>query len=167
VDIGLLFDGVIGAVIGAVVTGTAQIWSFRMGNKTARASLSLNAARELFEVVHEAKDTLGLLPYTESPAGSPLSYGERLSTARPMLKALERAQFVTIPLLTDHEVARRFIQFARYCDHVSGPKVDAQDIPRAVREVAAYGDHVGECLDAHINGKPLPTGPRLDIPALS
>jgi hypothetical protein len=47
VDVGLLFDGIIGAAIGAVVPGTAQIWSFRAGNKTARASISLNAAREL------------------------------------------------------------------------------------------------------------------------
>lgn len=166
-DVGLLFDGIIGAAIGALVTGDAQIWSFRMGNKTARASLSLNAARELLEVVHEAKDTLRSLPHTESPDGSPLSYGERLSTARPMLSALERAQFVIIPLLTDHEVARRFTQFASYCDRVSGPEVDAQDIHRAVRKVTAYGDHVGECLDAYINGKPLPTEPHPDIPALS
>jgi hypothetical protein len=167
VDVGLLFDGIIGAAIGAFVTGGAQIWSFRMGNKTARAGLSLSAAHELLEVVYETKDTLRLLPHTESSAGSPLSYGERLSTARPMLRSLERAQFVTIPLLTDHEAARRFTQFVRYCDHVSSPKVDAQDIHRAVREVTAYGDHVGECLDAHINGKPLLTEPHPDIPALS
>ena len=50
-DVSLLFDGLIGAAIGAVVTGTAQIWSFRVGNKTARASLSLNAARELLEAL--------------------------------------------------------------------------------------------------------------------
>lgn len=166
-DFGLLFDGIIGAAIGALVTGGAQIWSFRMGNKTARAGLSLNAAHELLEVVHEAKDTLRLLPHTESPAGSPLSYGERLGTARSMLRSLERAQFVTIPLLSDHEAARRFTQFVRCCDHVSGPKVDAQDIYRAVCEVIAYGDHVGECMDAHINGKPLPTEPHPDILALS
>jgi hypothetical protein len=167
VDVGLHFDGIIGAAIGALVTGGAQIWSFRMGNKTSRASLSLNAARELLEVVHEAKDTLRLLPHTESPADSPLSYGERLSTARPMLKALEHAQFVTVPLLTDPEVARRFTQFASYCDHLSGPIVGAQDIHQAVREVVAYGDHVGQCLDAHINGRSLPTEPHPAIPALS
>jgi hypothetical protein len=167
VDVGLLFDGLIGAAIGAVVTGTAQIWSFRVGNKTARASISLNAARELLEVVHEARETLKLLPHTESAPGSPLSYGERFSAAGPMRKALDRAQFVTVPLLTDPEVARRFTRFADYCDHVSGPSVGAQDIHRAIGEIVAYGDHVGDCLNAHINGRPLPAEPHPELPALS
>lgn len=166
-DVALLFDGIIGAAVGALVTGGAQIWSFRKGNESARASLSLNAARELLVVLHEARDTLRMLPNTESSAGSPLSYGERLSTARPMLSSLERAQFVIVPLLTDKEAVRRFTQFASYCDHVSSPKVDAQDIHQAVGEVMAYGDHVRECLDAHINGKPLPIEPHPDIPELS
>jgi hypothetical protein len=147
VDVGLLFDGIIGAAIGALVTGSAQIWSFRVGNKTARAGLSLNAARELLEVVHEAKDTLRLLPYTDAAAGSPNSYGERLSRAGPMLKALERAQFVTIPLLTDREVTRRFTQFASYCNRVSGPSVDAEDI--VVAEAEGTTDQALLNQDAH------------------
>jgi hypothetical protein len=84
-----------------------------------------------------------------------------------MRKTLGHAQFVTVPLLVDLEVARRFTRFARYCDHVSGPSVGAQDIHRAVREVVTYGDRMGDCLDAHINGRPLPTEPHPDIPVLS
>lgn len=121
----------------------------------------------MLEAVQEAKDTLRQLPLLENLAGSPLSYTERLDKAVPMRRALEHAEFVIVPLLTDREIASRFAQFVTYCDHVSGPAVDAQSIYRAVREVVTYGDHVGQCLNAHINGQPLPSEQHLEIPALN
>jgi hypothetical protein len=167
VDIGVLLDGSLGALVGAVITGGAQIWSFRVGNKTARTGLSLDAARQLLEVVHESKDTLRLLPYTDNAAGSPLSFTERFDRSRPMRDALNHAQFAVVPLLTDPEAGRRFNQFASYCEHVSGPYIGAQDIQSAVEAVMEYGDHARACLTAHINKTALPPEPHPDIPALS
>jgi hypothetical protein len=134
------------------------------GSRADRSTLSINAARQLLEDVHLSKKTLRLLPYTESAAGSPLSYGERLSRAHPMHDALAHALDTTVPLLTDPEVARRFRLFADYCDHVSGPRVDAQDIHRAVDAVIAYSDHLRDCLVAHIDGKQIPPELHVDIP---
>lgn len=163
VNVSLLLDGGLGALVGALITGSAQIWSFRAGLKSARGDLSLNAARDLLEVVHSSRVILQQLPYTESPAGSPLSYGERLDKARPMREALEHAQFAIVPLLTDREVARILKQFADYCEFISGPRVDAEHIRYAVDQVMRYGDHVRDCLDAHINKKPLPSPPSIEI----
>jgi hypothetical protein len=81
-----------------------------------------------------------------------------------MRDALTRAVFITGPLLTDKELARRFGEFARLCEHVTGPAVDAEDIHRAVEAAEHYGDHVRTCLIAHIDSQPLPTEPRPDVP---
>jgi hypothetical protein len=159
----MFLDGFIGALLGALITGAAQIWAYYRGRKDARADQSLNAARELLVTVHESIQILRLLPHTSNPAGSPLSYGERLATSRPMRDAQERAIFVTVPLITDAELARRFREFTRICDHVSGPHVDAKDIHEAVRDAEAYGNHVRECLIAHLDSKPLPAEQRASV----
>lgn len=164
-DIGLVLDGSVGALVGALITGSAQIWSFRAGNKTARVDLSLGAARDLLEDVHFSISVLRLLPYTDNLAGSPLSYGERLRNAQPMRDRLAHALFATVPLLTDPKVGQVFTQFADYCTHVSGPTVGAQDIHRAVKEVIRYANFVHGCLSAHINKEPLPQPPTVDVPA--
>jgi hypothetical protein len=164
-----LFDGfwgaVVGGVIGALGTGAAQIWSFRRGVKTSRAEQSRNAAAALLEVVHECDRALRTLPYTESPAGSPLSYGERLDNAQPMLDALGYAEFVTVPLLTEPELAARFSRFAKLSRHVASPRVDAQDIHSAVKDVRFYCEHVRDCLTAHLQDQPTPTEPVISLTA--
>lgn len=105
-----LFDGfwgaVVGGVIGAVGTGAAQIWSFRRGVRASRTDQSHRAAAELLEVLHTCDETLRKLPYTENTPGSPLSYGERLDIARPMLSALDRARFVIEPVLADKALTK-------------------------------------------------------------
>ena len=164
-----LFDGfwgaVVGGVIGAVGTGAAQIWSFRRGIKTSRAEQSRNAAAGLLEVVHGCDRALGTLPYTESPAGSPLSYSERLDNAQPMLDALGHAKFVTVPLLTDPDLAARFSRFAKICRHVASPRVNAQDVRSAVKEVRLYGEHVRDCLTAYLHDELTPAEPVISIAA--
>jgi hypothetical protein len=158
-----LFDGfwgaVVGGVIGAVGTGAAQIWSFRRGVKTSRTDQSHRAAAELLEVLHTCDETLRKLPYTENTPGSPLSYGERLDIARPILSALDRAGFVIMPVLTDKTLIEQFQGFDRLCRHAAGPRVDAQDIHRAVGDVRGYGEHVRECVAAHLDGRPMPPEP--------
>ena len=74
-----LWGATLGGVIGALGTGAAQIFSFRHGAKTSRAGQSHHAAAELLEVVHTCDRVLVTLPYTDNAAGSPLSYGDRLS----------------------------------------------------------------------------------------
>lgn len=164
-----LLDGSIGAVIGgmigAVGTGAVQIWSFRQGRKSARADQSVSTGADLLGTLYAAKDTLRLLPYTESAAGSPFSYGERGDRARPMLNELRRAAFVKVPLLTDRELARRFRLFLTICEFVASTSVDASEVHEAVREADAYADHLRACLEAHIDGTPIPAAPTLTITA--
>lgn len=153
----LLLDGFLGGLLGAVIIGAAQIWSFQPGRKDARASQSVNAARELLAVVYQSIQVLKLLPHTDSAPGSPLSYGERLGRAQPMHDALAQALFVRVPLISDKELARRFREFARLCEHVAGPEVNAEDIYKVVATAEAYGDYVRASLAAHIDSQPLPT----------
>lgn len=115
--------------------------------------------------LYAAKDTLRLLPYTEAPAGSPLSYGKRGDRARPMLDELRRAAFVKAPLLTDRELARRFRLFLAVCEFTASTSVDASDIREAVEEAGAYADHLRACLVAHIDETPIPPAPALTITA--
>jgi hypothetical protein len=158
-----LFDGfwgaVVGGVIGALGTGSAQIWSFRRGVKTSRVDQSHRAAAELLEVLHTCDQTLPMLPHTDSAPGSPLSYGERGDIARPMLEALDHAGFVIVPLLTDATLTARFERFEELCRHAASPNVDAQDIHHAVKGVREYGRHVRECLTTHLDDKPMPPEP--------
>ncbi len=162
-----LLDGSIGAVIGGIIgatgTGLVQIWSFRQGKKSARAEQSVSTAADLLGTLYAAKDTLMLLPYTEAAAGSPLSYGERGDRARPMLDELRRAAFIRVPLLTDREIARQFRLFLAICEFAAGTSVDASEVHQAVREAGAYADHLRACLEAHIDGTPLPSAPTLTI----
>lgn len=164
-----LLDGSIGAVIGGVIgavgTGAVQVWSFRQGEKSARADQSVSAAADLLGTLYAAKNTLRLLPYTEASAGSPLSYGERGDRARPMLDELRRASFVKVPLLTDRELAHRFRQFLAVCEFAASTGVDASEIHGAVKEADAYADHLRACLESHIDGIPIPIAPRLRIMA--
>ena len=164
-----LLDGSIGAVIGGIIgavgTGAVQIWSFRQGRKSARADQSFSTAAELLGTLYAAKDTLRQLPYTEAATGSPLSYGERGDRARPMLDELRRAAFVKVPLLTDRELARQFRLFLAICEFVASTSVDASEVHQAVREAGAYADHLRACLEAHIDGTPIPTAPTLTITA--
>jgi hypothetical protein len=164
-----LLDGSIGAVIGGVIgavgTGAVQIWSFRQGRKLARVDQSISTAADLLGTLYAAKDTLKLLPYTESAAGSPLSYGERGDRARPMLDELRRAAFVKVPLLTDRELACRFRLFLVICEFVASTSVDASEVHQAVKEADAYADHLRACLEAHIDGAPIPPAPALTITA--
>jgi hypothetical protein len=164
-----LLDGSIGAVIGgsigAVGTGAVQIWSFRQGKKSARADQSISAAADLLRTVYAAKDILKLLPYTEAPTGSPLSYGERGDRARPMLDELRRAAFVMVPLLTDRELVRRFQLFLAICEFTASTSVDASEVHEAVEESDMYADHLRACLVAHINETPIPAAPALTITA--
>lgn len=168
--ISTLLDGIVGAVIGGIIgavgTGATQIWSFRQGKKSARADQSVSAAAHLLGILYSAKTTLRQLPHTESPPGSPLSYSERRSTARPMLEDLNRAVFVEVPLLTDPDLARRFRRFVEICEFVASPSVDASDISGAVKEASAYADYLNACLKAHIDETPMPaTAPSLTITA--
>lgn len=163
----LLLDGFLGGLLGAVIIGAAQIWSFQPGRKDARASQSVNAARELLAVVYQSIQVLKLLPHTDSAPGSPLSYGERLGRAQPMHDALAQALFVRVPLISDKELARRFREFARLCEHVAGPEVNAEDIYKVVATAEAYGDYVRASLAAHIDSQPLPTEQHPDIPVFN
>jgi hypothetical protein len=156
---------IIGGIIGAVAVGTAQIWSFRRGKQSARADQSVSAAADLLSTLYAAKDTLRLLPYTEAPAGSPLSHRERGDRARPMLDELRRAVFVTVPLLTDRELARRFRLFLTTCQFIASSSVDASEVHEAVKEADMYADHLGACLAAHIDETPIPAAPTLAITA--
>jgi len=56
----LLLDGFLGGLLGAVIIGAAQIWSFQQGRKDARADQSVNAARELLAVVYQSIQVLKL-----------------------------------------------------------------------------------------------------------
>ncbi len=162
-----LLDGSIGAVIGGIIgaagTGLVQIWSFRQGEKSARADQSVSTAADLLGTLYAAKDTLRLLPYTQAAAGSPLSYGERGDRARPMLDELRRAAFVKVPLLTDREIARQFRLFLAIYEFAAGMSVDASEVHKAVKEAGAYADHLRACLEAHIDGTPIPAAPTLTI----
>lgn len=158
-DSGLVLDGLIGALGGGLIVGAAQMWSYRLGKKDTRAALSSNAAQQLLPVVYSATPVLRQLPHTQSPAGSPLSYGERLSASQPMRDALRAAGFTTVPMLNDSRLIAEFRQFERYCNVVSSPAVDSGDIFTAVDEAVVYAHHVGDCLNAHINGDPLPPAP--------
>lgn len=95
--------------------------------------------------MYRAKDTLGSLPNTEAAPGSPLSYGERGDRARSLLDELRRAVFVTVPLLTDQELARRFRLFLAICEFTASPSVDASDVREAITEADAYA---GPCAFA-------------------
>lgn len=154
------FDGfwgaVIGGLVGAVGTGSAQVWSFRKGRKTARDEQAHRAAGELLEVLHTCDRTLPTLRFTHNAPGSPLSYGQRLDIARPMLDLLNHADFTLIPLLTSTELGERFSQFSKLCERVSGPEVDAQDLDSAVKQIREYGTHIRTCLIAETDNKPLP-----------
>lgn len=134
--------------------------------KAARAQQSAAASARLLTSLYAAKGTLKLLPHTESPAGSPLSYAERGDRARPMLDELRRALFVDGPLLTDLELARRFRLFVAVCQLAASVSIDQSKIYAAVKEADAYADHVAACLKAHIDEEPLPAdAPRLVITA--
>lgn len=165
-----LLDGFIGGIVGAIITGAATVWIFQKGvqqaRKAARAEQSVAAAARLLSSLYASKGVLKLLPYTESAAGSPLSYGERGDRARPMLDELRRALFVDGPLLTDPELARRVRLFLAICQFTAGVSVDQFKIHEAVREAGAYADHLAACLKAHIDEEPLPADPpRLVITA--
>ena len=54
-----------------------------------------------------------------------------------------------------------FRQFERYRNVVSSPQADAADIFTTVNEAVLHAHHVGYCLNAHINGNPLPPPPVL------
>lgn len=164
-DSGIVLDGLIGALGGALITGAAQMWSYRLGKKDTRAALGSDAAQQLLPVVYSAIPVLRQLPHTDSPAGSPLSYGERLTTSEPMRAALRAADFTTVPILDDSRLRAEFRQFKRYCDLVSSPTVDASDIFTAVNETVTYAHHVGDCLNAYINGDPLPPAPVVSYPS--
>ena len=78
----LLLDGFLGGLLGAVIIGAAQIWSFQQGRKDARADQSVNAARELLAVVYQSiqvlklRERIGLLaggPASGCPPGRPAS----------------------------------------------------------------------------------------------
>jgi len=58
---------VLGALLGALITGVAQIWSYQRGRKDARTDQSLNAARELLAIVHDGIQVLRTLPHTSAP----------------------------------------------------------------------------------------------------
>ena len=166
----ILLDGFIGGIVGAIIIGAATIWVFQKGvqqaRKAARAEQSVAAAARLITSLYAAKVTLKLLPYTDAPAGSPLSYGERGDRARPTLDELRRALFVDGPLLTDLELARRFRLFVAICQLTASTSVDQFQVHEAVKEADAYADHVAACLKAHIDEEPLPTdAPRLVITA--
>jgi hypothetical protein len=166
----ILLDGFIGGIVGAIIIGAATIWVFQKGvqqaRKAARAEQSVAAAGRLLSSLYAAKLTLKLLPYTDAPAGSPLSYGERGDRARPMIDELRRALFVDGRLLTDEELALRFRQFAAICQFAASTCVDASVIHEAVREADAYADYVASCLKAHIDEEPIPfDAPRLKITA--
>ena len=158
-DTGLLLDGLIGALSGSLITGSAQIWSYRRGKEDALASLSSTAAQRLLPVVYSAIPVLRQLPHTNSPAGSPQSYSERLDISQPMRDALRAAAFTTAPILDNNRLIDKFRQFENYCNVVSSPVVDAGDIFTAVNEAVAYAHHVGDCLTARIKGRPLPAAP--------
>jgi hypothetical protein len=170
----VLLDGFIGAavgaILGAIITGAATIWVFRKGvqqaRKAARAEQSVAAAARLINSLYTAKVALKLLPYTDAPAGSPLSYGERGDRARPMLEGLRRALWVDGPLLTDLELARRFRLFVAVCQLAASTSIDQFQIHGAAKEADAYADHVAACLKAHIDEEPLPAdAPQLVITA--
>jgi len=158
-----LLDG----IIGGIIIGTATIWVFQKGvqqaRKAARAEQSVAAAGRLLSSLYAAKVTLKLLPYTDAPAGSPLSYGERGDRARPMLDELRRALFVDGPLLTDVELALRVRQFAAICQFTASTYIDQSDIHEAVKEADAYADYLASCLKAHIDEEPTPS----DAPPLA
>jgi hypothetical protein len=172
------FNVAIGGLIGALFTGGAQLLSFYLGRRSARSDLSLTAAGQLLGVIYSSFATLLVLPHTDSPAGSPLSYGERHRTAQPMLDELNRARFTILPLVKDGELARRFGRYAELCEHISSTYVDAEAIHRATDQVKQYGRSLGDALSAHINRRPLPpeaevtiaigrAGERLKIAGLS
>lgn len=82
-----------------------------------------------------------------------------------MLDELRRAAFVKVPLLTDRELARRFRLFLAICEFAASTSVDASEVHGAVKEAGAYADHLRACLEAHIDGTPLPAAPTLAIMA--
>jgi hypothetical protein len=166
----ILLDGIIGGIVGAVIIGAATVWVFQKGvqqaRKAARAEQSVAAAAQLFSNLYAAKVMLKLLPYTDAPAGSPLSYGERGDRARPVIDELRRALFVEGPLLTDVELASRFRLFVAICQLAASTRVDQYEVHNAVKEADAYADFLAACLKAHIDGEPIPAdGPRLTITA--
>jgi hypothetical protein len=151
-----LWGAVLGGFIGAFGTGAAQVWSFHKGTKTSRENVGQKAAAELLDVVPFCNEALRTLPYVDH-AGAPLGYSERFSLAEPMHRRLSHAIFVLVPQLTSTDLAHRVRHFSDLCEHVSGSSVDQQDIHTAVRRVCSYGEHVGVCLSAYLDSRPLPS----------
>jgi hypothetical protein len=158
------WGSVIGGVIGALVTGGAQIFSFHMGKRSAREELARRAESELFQVLYTCDRSLPILTVVESAAGSPNYYSERSRLAGPMLESLKEAEFTLVPQLTNVQLGERFGHFSQLCQKVSGSELAAQDIPRAVKLVREYGQHVRECIEAELKDKPLP--PPVPVPSI-
>jgi len=158
-DPGLLPDGLIGGLGGALITGTAQVWSYRRGKKDTQATLSSNAAQQLLPVVYSAILVLRQLPYTPSAAGSPRSYEERLTASQPMYEALRAAEFTVLPAISSGRLRGEFRQLVIYCNVAGSPIVDAGAIFVAVNEAVTYAHYLGDCISAYISGNPFPAAP--------
>ena len=63
-----------GGLLGGLITGGAQLWSFRKGKQVARAERGYRAAADLLEDVYFCTRELRKLTATQVPPGSPLSY---------------------------------------------------------------------------------------------
>ena len=118
----------------------------------------------MLPVVYDGIGAARLLPYTDSPGGSPLSYSERRGNSADARKALERATFTVVPALCDAELRRVFTRFVALLDFAASPAVDYEYIRPARDQVVVYGDFVRDCLAAHIAGEPLPAEPVLNWP---
>ena len=76
-----------------------------------------------------------------------------------MLDRLRHSEFVTFPLLTDPALRQQLIGFCKECKRVSSVNVDANALQAEIGKVSRYGQHVQKCLDAYLNGMPLPASP--------
>lgn len=81
------------------------------------------------------------------------------------LDELRRAAFVKVPLLADRELACRFRLFLAICEFAASTSVDASEVYEAVKQAGAYAGHLRACLEAHIDGTPIPAAPALTIAA--
>ena len=152
-----IWDGLIGGLGGGVVVGGAQMWSYWLGGRRDREDAERRAAVDLLEDLDDVDRILIQLPHpTSAPAGSPLSYGERVDVARPALDRLRRADARSVPLLMDSDMRARFRVLRELCSRVAKVDIDAAAYPAAIDEVRSYLKHVEESLQAILNDQRLP-----------
>jgi hypothetical protein len=142
-----LLDGLIGGLGGGVLVGVAQMWSYRLGGKALRRDTQQHAIVDLLGDLHFVDKVLLKLPHPESaPAGSPLAYGERSTTAEPMIERLREADALRVPLLISADLRTQIRSFRALCQQLQGPSIDFQVYPKAVTQVREYGQHLQESL---------------------